>query len=205
MKTISDFPIGSVVRFGRSGLSAERTLGTVIGHGRTKIKVRQDEARGQNRAYPVGTIWTVPPGLVEIVHGTAPKAASKAKSSGRSEEAILKDAQQIRYNLEPENLSMDGERSYAEQRHAAASLHARWKQLEAELGRPITEFGTVFVTASRANGHSFRPGQKVAFEDGKGNTIMGFVKRVNQKTISVQPLGGCIRYWRVSPSFLRVV
>ena len=49
----------------------------------------------------------------------------------------------------------------------------------------------------------WKTGDKVAF-DTKGTTVVGYVKRVNPKTISVQPEGGGSRYWRVSPKFLRV-
>ena len=52
--------------------------------------------------------------------------------------------------------------------------------------------------------NSFHVGQQVEF-DNAGRTITGTVKRVNSKTISVNPEGETSgRYWRVSPRLLRV-
>lgn len=48
----------------------------------------------------------------------------------------------------------------------------------------------------------FKVGDKVTF-DAKGQWVTGYVKRVNRKTISVQPSNGETRYWRVSPGLLR--
>lgn len=63
MNTINDFKKGDRVLFGRD--NGEKTLGEVIKVNRTKLKVRQLEARGTHRNYPVGTVWTVPPSLCE--------------------------------------------------------------------------------------------------------------------------------------------
>jgi hypothetical protein len=50
---------------------------------------------------------------------------------------------------------------------------------------------------------TFRHGQKVWFKSKHGKIINGYVKRVNQKTISIQPEGHSgYQYWRVSPSYV---
>lgn len=41
--------------------------------------------------------------------------------------------------LEPENLYCDGERSRTAARRVAASLRARWRALEAKVGRKVDE------------------------------------------------------------------
>ena len=63
--TTSDFNVGDQVLFGRG--QGEKTLGTVVKVNRAKLKVRQDEARGQRRDYAVGSVWTVPPSLCQRV------------------------------------------------------------------------------------------------------------------------------------------
>ncbi len=56
--TASEFKVGDKVVFGRP--NGEKTAGTVVKINRTRIKVRQDEARGHRSA---GTVWSVPPSL----------------------------------------------------------------------------------------------------------------------------------------------
>ena len=79
MLTINDFQVGDKVEFGRN--NGEKTLGTVVKVNRKKLKVRQDEARGQQRSHAVGTVWTVPPSLCRKVNGEsatpAPRPASR--------------------------------------------------------------------------------------------------------------------------------
>jgi len=48
------------------------------------------------------------------------------------------------------------------------------------------------------------PGVKVEFKDRSGATIRGTVKKVNRRTIFVQPENGFTQ-WRVSPQLLKVV
>ena len=199
----NDFQVGDKVIFGRG--NGEQTLGTVVKVNRVKLKVRQDESRGTMKSYPVGTIWTVPPSLLRKANGTAAPAA-KAK---RPNAEILAAAERIMWQLEPEVLYCDGERSRSQAHRAAASLRRQFQELEMELGRRITEFGSIDgampanpLTYGNAKESGWRPGDKVAF-DAKGSTVVGFVKRVNRKTVSVQPVGGGSRYWRVSPGMLR--
>jgi len=59
---MSEFKRGDKVIFGRR--SGEQTRGTVVKVNAKSIKVRQDEARGTMRNYPVGTVWKVAPALV---------------------------------------------------------------------------------------------------------------------------------------------
>lgn len=206
MLMTSDFKVGEQIRFGRG--RGEQTLGTVIKVNRKKLKVRQDEARGTMRSYAIGTVWTVPPSLCSKTDGTAkaaPAAPVVAKAK-RTEAQILADAENITFALEPERLYCDGERSPSAARRVAASLRQQFRELERELGRPITEFGNITgrVTSTRkpAKESGYKVGDKVTF-NAKGNTVVGYVKRVNTKTVSVQPIGGDTRYWRVSPGILR--
>jgi len=205
MASTSDFTVGEKVIFGRG--NGEQTNGTVVKVNRVKLKVRQDESRGTMMSHRVGTVWTVPPSLCRKVNGTA--VASKPLPQ-RSEAAILADADSILCALSPENLHCDGERSAASARRVASHLRRQFRALEAELGRPITEFGSIDgampATLGRrsAKAAGWKVGDKVAFDGRGGSTVVGHVKRVNTKTISVQPLGGGSRYWRVTPGVLRV-
>lgn len=70
MLTVNDFNVGDQVFFGRG--QGEQTRGTIIKVNRAKLKVRQDESRGTHRAYPAGTVWTVPPSLCVKVAGSTP-------------------------------------------------------------------------------------------------------------------------------------
>lgn len=73
---MSEFKVGDRVFFGRH--NGEKTRGTIIKVNRVKCKVRQDESRGTTRNYPIGTIWTVPPSLLE--HDPFPTPAEEPKS-----------------------------------------------------------------------------------------------------------------------------
>jgi len=57
--------VGMQVKFGREG--GEQTLGKVVKKNRKKLKIEQLESRGTFKAYPVGTLWTVPEELVTPV------------------------------------------------------------------------------------------------------------------------------------------
>jgi hypothetical protein len=49
----------------------------------------------------------------------------------------------------------------------------------------------------------FTKGDRVTFESKEGDKVVGIVKRVNLKTISVRPLGSEYSlYWRLSPELL---
>ena len=81
MATINDFTMGDKVLFGRG--RGEQTLGTVVKVNRTKLKVRQDEARGTMKSYPVGSVWTVPPSLCQKV-GTGGEVVSLTFKVGQT-------------------------------------------------------------------------------------------------------------------------
>ena len=119
--------------------------------------------------------------------------------------------------LSPENLWSDGELPRAQVETRRAQLHRALKALFIEAGREVTEsesYGmepykgeeTPFSKFTRlgAKAAGFKVGDKVTF-DAKGQTIVGFVKRVNTGTISVLPVGETDprRYWRVSPSLVK--
>lgn len=81
MLTTKDFNVGDKVLFGRG--RGEKTLGTVVKVNRAKLKVRQDEARGQRRDYKVGSVWTVPPSLCQKV-GTGGEVVTLTLKAGQT-------------------------------------------------------------------------------------------------------------------------
>lgn len=52
-------------------------------------------------------------------------------------------------------------------------------------------------TQQTSNTRTFKRGGKVSFRSRTGEVLEGFVKRVNAKTVSVEPHKGSMRYWRV--------
>jgi hypothetical protein len=125
MMNSNDFKVGDRVLFGRE--RGEKTLGEVVKVNRVKLKIKQLDARGTMRNYPVGTIWTVPPSLAEHAGArlsfhperefTAPSrqpaivippVPPKDVSCGRTEKEIKKEILGIYCSLSPENLSCDG-------------------------------------------------------------------------------------------------
>lgn len=125
--------VGEKVHFGRT--HGEKTLGEVVKVNPTTVKVKQLEARGTMRDYPVGTIWKVPHKLCSPVGG-AVEVAPKAK---RPEAEVLKDIHRCYSSLSPENLFWDGERPVAQARAAERRLNAELKSLFVELGRVVDE------------------------------------------------------------------
>ena len=142
----------------------------------------------------------------------------KVKPVAKRDFATVKDVIGGVYgSLSPENLTCDGELPRAQVESRRAQLHRALKALFIEAGREVTEseaFGlpaykgeeTPFSKFTRlgAKAAGFKVGDKVSFEV-KGQTIVGFVKRVNAGTISVLPVGetDSRRYWRVSPSLVK--
>ena len=66
------------------------------------------------------------------------------------------------------------------------------------------------LTARLAN--EYQPGEQVRFEDKRGREVVGRVKRINTKTVTISPIltvdgneNHSYRQWRVAPSFLERV
>lgn len=135
MATINDFQKGDRVLFGRS--NGEKTLGEVVKVNRAKLKIKQLEARGTYRAYPVGTVWTVPPSLCTKASGSTP--VPEAPKPKRPEGEILNEIRGIYASLSPENLSCDGELPISHVRRRAASLRGQLRVCFRELGREVSE------------------------------------------------------------------
>lgn len=57
--------------------------------------------------------------------------------------------------------------------------------------------------AARREPHSFRIGDKVTFDDGKGKALVGIVTRINRRTVGIGATDG--RQWRVDFQLLRHV
>jgi hypothetical protein len=153
--------VGDKIHFGRA--HGEKTLGEVVKVNRSRVKVKQLEARGTMKDYPIGTVWTVPFSLCSPADGAVPstepsvasfvaKARNKARAPApptgptRPDAEIMLDIQRCYNGLSPENLSCDGEASRAHINATYRRLHARLHALFAELGREVSE-GEAFQVA----------------------------------------------------------
>lgn len=134
--------VNDKIIFGRQ--NGEKTIATITKINKSKLKVRQDEARG---IHPVGTIWTVPPNLCTTLDGNPIEnkpLISKPKATDMPDEwwihlheHEIEILASIYSQLSPENLSCDGEasRSYVRQREILLNkkLQAAYVLLEREL------------------------------------------------------------------------
>lgn len=207
---LKDCKVGMSVLFGRG--NGEQTLGEITQVNRSKCKVKQMESRGTMRSYPVGTIWTVPASLMSLVGG--PVAAPAVAKPKRANHEIMFDIQSCYNQLSPENLHCDGEISRSAAARKAVGINARLRALFAEYGRKVTEdeawgmkpaANVHHVTFAPAKACPFKRGDKVCFTVSKtGEVVVGYVRTLNVKTVTVDPIGNTTgRYWKVGPSLLR--
>lgn len=136
------FKVGDKVVFGRT--HGEQTNGTVVKVNRTTVLVAQDEVRGVYRTRDVGTKWKVPFSLCKLA--SAPTAANTvapvapvAPKAKRSDDAIMREIDACYSMLEPENLTCDGELRGSAVITKARRIRARLAELQAELGRKVSE------------------------------------------------------------------
>jgi hypothetical protein len=213
---IEDCKVGMKVLFGRS--QGEQTLGEITKVNSVKCKVKQLESRGTMKSYPVGTIWGVPASLMTPTvtspagwqMAVAPVVApAKPK---RPDAEIMNDIESCYNQLSPENLTCDGECSRSEVARRRTAINARLKVLFAEIGRKVSEDEAYGMPASTFHSPVFAPakvcpfkkGDKVCFTAKGGSVVTGFVRTLNQKTVTVDPIGGKPgQYWKVGPSMLR--
>jgi hypothetical protein len=138
---------GTRVLFGRN--QGEKTLGEVVRVNGKTVTVKQLEARGTLRDYPIGSKWRVALAFVQEVGstGSAVPAAPAAVQPKRLESIILREIQQCYNGLSPENLWMDGEATKAQAQRTAAVLNRRLRALQVELGRRVSEDEAFRATA----------------------------------------------------------
>lgn len=136
MVNLSELKKGDKVYFGRS--HGEQTLGEVVKVNRVKVKVKQLEARGTYKNYPVGTVWTVPASLLTKADN-AGVPIPEAPKPKRPDAEILAEIKGIYCRLSPENLSCDGELPMSQVRRRASYLNGRLRECFRELGRTVSE------------------------------------------------------------------
>ena len=222
---LKDCKVGMSVLFGRG--NGEQTLGEIVKVNGVKCKVKQMESRGTMRAYPIGTVWTVPASLMTAVGG--PKVIIMDVGLGvpakpkRPDAEIMADIASYYGQLSPENLYCDGELSRSAGQRRATAINARLRELFTEIGRKVSEdeaygmpmdrsalnkqmeFVNSLHRSNACRGWSFKKGDKVCFTGKDGSVVIGFVRTMNQRTVTVDPIGATNgRYWRVSPSMLKV-
>ena len=86
---------------------------------------------GRSFKFPVSSVSNV------IQPGTGRRAAIKAQK-GLTDE-IKREFVTLAGRLSPENISWDGERSASAVRKARAEINRRWRELEAQAGRKVSE------------------------------------------------------------------
>lgn len=122
--------------FGRT--HGEKTLGEVVKVNRSRVKVKQIDARG---GHPAGTIWSVPFELCSPVDSSvsaSPSTPSEPQVS-RPRDIVLKEIARVYSSLSPENLFCDGEISVSAGRRRAAVLNRQLRALFKEFGRKVSE------------------------------------------------------------------
>lgn len=130
------------VYFGRA--NGEKTLGEVIKMNPTKAKVQTLEERGNGRGSTTGAIWSVPYSMMTPADGeTAAIVVKPALAYNmfqpREDQLIIQAILEVYGNLSPENLSCDGEASYAHMNRVRNECQRKLKGLFAALGRTVTE------------------------------------------------------------------
>ncbi len=134
---LKDCKVGMVVNFGRS--QGEQTLGRIVKINSVKCKVEQLESRGTLKAYPVGTLWTVPVSLLTPVGGSTTTPVKPVASPKRPDAEIMTEILSCYSRLSPENLSCDGMLSRSAMARASAQLNAKLRELFKEIGRKVSE------------------------------------------------------------------
>jgi hypothetical protein len=132
---MQSFKVGDRVLFGRA--HGERTLGEVVKINRSRMRVKQLDARGTYKTHPIGTVWVVPMALCD--HADGRTAPTEAALPARTEDAIMEDILRTYVHLSPENLSCDGELSRAECYRRGIALNARLRGFFKEIGRTVSE------------------------------------------------------------------
>ncbi len=152
---------GTPVVFGRE--RGEKTRGTIVELLRSRVKIRQEEARGVHR---VGTIWKVPFELISPINVSATALAQQVQAqpfvlpnrtspfagegvkigAGAPDDRWVLDheceltiLQQILSGLSPENLTCDGEASRAYVMQRRAELTRKYRAVEVLCDRAISE------------------------------------------------------------------
>lgn len=103
----TDGKVGMLVLFGRT--HGEQTLGVIVKVNPKKFKVKQMEARGSFRNYPVGTVWTVPASLCTsqgeemprwvYIDAVAPARPRRRQRSGVDRNKLLSEMEMIENHI----------------------------------------------------------------------------------------------------------
>jgi hypothetical protein len=172
-------------------------------------------------------MWNIPPSMMSPVGGAALVttldnaesffmcgAAKSHTVMKRSDAEIMRDIQDVRNQLSPENLHCDGEISRSAAARKETLLNARLRELFAEKGTtvPCEDAAPMFnfrwssrIPYAPAKACPFKKGDKVCFTVSKtGEVVVGYVRTLNVKTVTVDPIGGKPgAYWKVPPSKLK--
>jgi hypothetical protein len=141
-----DCRVGMKIYFGR--LNGEQTLGRITKINITKANVETLETRGVQRTHAVGQIWRVPFSMMQPASGdaVAGEPAPPVKPTpltynpfGDIDNLIMEAIVACYSNLSPENLSCDGEASRAHMQRTYNDLTQKLRNLQAALGRQVSE------------------------------------------------------------------
>jgi hypothetical protein len=127
----------------RYGFNADDLGGTFVSRGVTYeitgLKTRRPKYPVSAKNLSTGRMHKFPVSLVVDIRqkGTGRRAAIAAQKGLTTE--IKQEFASLAGQLSPENLHWDGERSASEVRKARAAINLRWRELEAQAGRKVSE------------------------------------------------------------------
>jgi hypothetical protein len=172
--TYDDFLEGDKVYFGRE--NGQRTLGVIDKKNPQKAKVKILERRGRGRGSEIGSIWTVPYGLLE--HADASKNQKVVEIQPLKynlfdpDNGILMEILNCYNGLSPENISCDGEASASHIRHQSAVLNRKLKYLQLAIDKQVSEDQIYQWIRSK---DEYETGRKPRFSDilSRGSGLVG--------------------------------
>jgi hypothetical protein len=128
----------------RYGFQPEDLGGTFVCNGETfeiaGLKTRRPKYPVSGKNLKTGRMHKFPVASVRDIRqkgGTGRRAAIAAQKGLTPE--IKQEFASLAGQLSPENLHWDGERSASEVRKARAAINLRWRELEAQAGRKVSE------------------------------------------------------------------
>lgn len=190
------FKIGDKIRFRQPG-EPIGTLSTIFKVDRVNVRVTLDEPRGE---HPAGTRWRVSKSLCTKVFAGAPQSLGDILVSIRQSGQTARDMMSQILDLE-----MELGRPLVTGPDEFRILPSHFFEYPEDAPRFFEPFVESVVQSTSP---VFCVGDKVRFTSDDGRVIVGHIRRLNAKSVTVYPVDMTTknsRYWRVSPRILTKV